>query len=106
MQMCTIEAQPAIGMVDSEVCITIGGLNPYQKVTLHSFTIPNKKKSFEAVAHYIADKNGKIDVTTQPSLGGSYQGVHPMGFIWAMKPSPGNAHSRFMKFDVSVAMVI
>ena len=33
---------------------------------------------------------GNIDLSTDESLGGSYQGVDAMGFLWSMKPSVTN----------------
>lgn len=96
-----IKADHIVGLVDREVCVSISGLAPYQRVTLHSFAVPNKQKSFEAIAHYVADREGYISLSDHPSKGGSYRGIHPMGFIWSMKPSLANPNTRFLKFDVS-----
>ena len=105
-RLCKIIANPLEGMADREVAITIEGLSPYQKVTFHSFTVPNRTKSFEAVSHYISNREGCIDLCTESSLGGSYKGIHPMGFIWSMKPSVKNPYARFFKFDVTDPMIV
>jgi len=39
---------------------------------------------WNAEAFYIADKKGKIDLSTAPSIGGSYLGIHPMGLFWSL----------------------
>ena len=57
---------------------------------------------FESHAHYIADKDGGVDVCRDLSLGGSYGGVEPMGLLWSMKPAPGQMKGlRLMKSDVT-----
>ena len=35
------------------------------------------------------------------SLGGSFEGVHPMGLFWGMKPAPDveHKHPRLVKWD-------
>jgi hypothetical protein len=41
---------------------------------------------YQSYAHYVTDSEGNIDVSTMTSLGGSYEGVEPMGLIWFLEP--------------------
>ena len=57
---------------------------------------------FESHGHFIADKDGGVDVCRDSSLGGSYSGVEPMGLLWSMKPAPGQQKGlRLFKKDVT-----
>ena len=48
-----------------------------------------------------ADDTGCVDVTKGESLGGSYEGVFPMGLIGCLKPAPHEYQfTRFFKRDV------
>ena len=43
----------------------------------------------------------------QPSLGGSYTGIEPMGLLWSMKPSPGQRRGiRLLKRDVTTPYTV
>ena len=72
--------------VDQKVDITVTKLSPEQHITLRARTIDDSKIVFESFAHYKADKNGEVLVSSQPSMGGSYTGLEPMGLFWSMKP--------------------
>lgn len=72
--------------VDQKVDITVSNLSPEQHITLRARTIDDSKTVFESFAHYKADENGEVLVSSEPSLGGSYTGVEPMGLFWSMKP--------------------
>ena len=57
---------------------------------------------FDSQAHYIANKDGRVDVCRDSSLGGSYSGVEPMGLLWSMKPAPGQRKGlRLFKTNVT-----
>ena len=72
--------------VDQKVDITVSKLSPEQHITLRARTIDDSKIVFESFAHYKADENGEVLVSSQPSMGGSYSGLEPMGLFWSMKP--------------------
>nr|XP_002129257.1 bile acid-CoA:amino acid N-acyltransferase isoform X4 [Ciona intestinalis] len=93
---------------DQPITISVAGLRPLQKVTLHSHTTIDNGNSFECVAVYKSDHQGSINLSTDESIGGSYRGVEPMGLIWAMKESPMNkhAHARFVKMDITTPLVV
>lgn len=69
----TVTATPTSALVDEEVTIVMHGLERHQAVTLVSVLLEEKIKMM-SYAHYEADENGVIDVTTMPSIGGSYKG--------------------------------
>ena len=88
--------------VDQKVDITVSNLSPEQLVTLRARTNDDSKIVFESFAQYKVDKNGEALVSSQPSLGGSYTGVEPMGLFWSMKPvTRPDRDDLFRKRDVT-----
>ena len=99
---CVISVQPVSSLIDEKVRIIASGLRPQQNITLQTRIIGYKGEVFESHAHFIADKDGEVDVCRESSLGGSYSGVSPMGLLWSMKPAPGQRKGiRLMKSDVT-----
>ena len=93
---------PNSSLVDTKTEISVTRLSPLQKITLEAKLIGDQGELFESHAHYIADKDGKVDVFCDSSLGGSYSGVEPMGLLWSMKQAPGQRTGiRLMKRDVT-----
>ena len=94
--------RPKFSLVDKITKINVARLKPLQKITLTAKVVGDKGEVFESHAHYIADKDGKVDVCRNSSLGGSYSGVEPMGLLWSMKQAPGQRKGlRLMKKDVT-----
>ncbi|XP_031572536.1 acyl-coenzyme A amino acid N-acyltransferase 1-like [Actinia tenebrosa] len=88
--------------VDKKVSLSIRGLAPKQKITLRARLCGDSNDRFRSIAYYLADKNGQVNLNSSDSLGGSYTGVEPMGFMWAMKPEPGQKPGRrLLKRDVT-----
>ena len=99
---CVISVQPVSSLIDDKVRITASGLRPKQNITLQARIVGDKGEVFESHAHFIADKDGEVDVCRDSSLGGSYSGISPMGLLWSMKPAPGQRKGiRLMKSDVT-----
>ena len=68
-----------------------------------SYSAIYKGELFESYAHYVADKDGNVDVGHDLSIGGSYSGVEPMGLIWSMKQAPGQKKGiQLFKRDVTL----
>ena len=102
MARSTISVQPTSSLIDEKVRILVSKLEPNQTVTLETRLVGDNGEVFESHAHYIADKDGGVDVCRDLSLGGSYGGVEPMGLLWSMKPAPGQMKGlRLMKSDVT-----
>ena len=98
---------PLSTLVDKKVRVKARGLEPKQKVSLQARLIGDVQDRYRSLAHYIADDNGEVCLDTQPSVGGSYVGVEPMGFIWSLKPEPGQKPGRrLMKRDVTKPLVV
>ena len=97
-----ISVRPVSSLIDDKVRILVSGLGPKQTVTLEAKLLSDKGELFQSRAHFIADKDGEIDVFRDSSLGGSYSGVSPMGLLWSMKPAPGQRKgTRLIKSDVT-----
>ena len=93
---------PKSSLLDKATKILVGGLKPFQKITLGANIVGDTGEIFDSQAHYVADKDGKVDVCRDSSLGGSYSGVEPMGLLWSMKPAPGQRKGlRLFKMDVT-----
>ncbi|XP_001375726.2 acyl-coenzyme A thioesterase 6-like [Monodelphis domestica] len=83
---------------DEPVAISVHGLTPTQRVTLHASLRDEKGELFESSAHYQADTVGQLDLRKAPALGGSYRGVEPMGLFRTLQPQ--KPFERLVKRDV------
>ncbi|XP_078000651.1 acyl-coenzyme A thioesterase 1-like [Glandiceps talaboti] len=98
----SITVNPRITLADQRVSVCVSDLPPLTPVTIRSLVKNEKKQQFEAHGHYTASIDGQVDVTTQPCIGGSYQGIEPMGLFWSKLQSPGQRSGlRFTKADVT-----
>ena len=101
-----ISVEPKSSLIDDKVRILVCGLKPKQTVTLEAKLLSDKGELFQSHAHFIADKDGEVDVCRDSSLGGSYSGVSPMGLLWSMKPAPGQRKGvRLTKSDVTLVLM-
>jgi hypothetical protein len=97
-----VSVEPSSSLVDEKVRIVVSGLEPKQSVTLEARIEAENGEVFESHAHFIACKEGEVDVCNDLSLGGSYSGVSAMGLLWSMKPAPGQRKGlRLVKRDVT-----
>ncbi|XP_054617899.1 acyl-coenzyme A thioesterase 1-like [Dunckerocampus dactyliophorus] len=85
-------------LFDKLVQVRVEGLAPHKPVELRSRLVDDKGVVFKASALYKADETGLVDVSSAPSLGGSYTGVEPMGLLWAMAPE--TPHRKLVKKNV------
>ncbi|XP_068564311.1 acyl-coenzyme A thioesterase 1 [Cebidichthys violaceus] len=91
-------------LFDKLVQVKVEGLAPHKQVQLRSKLVDDRGVIFKASALYKADEAGLVDVYRQPSLGGSYTGVEPMGLFWAMAPE--TPHSKLLKKNVLSPTVV
>ena len=104
----TIAVLPSLTTtIDQKVDIAVSNLSPEEHITLQARTIDDSKIVFESFAHYKADKNGELSVSSQPSMGGSYTGVEPMGLFWSMRPvTTSDRDDLFRKRDVATPLKV
>ena len=97
-----LNLMPKSSLIDKITKINLSRLKPLQNITLGAKVVGDKGETFESHAHFIAGKNGEVDVCRDSSLGGSYSGVSPMGLLWSMQPALGQRKGiRLMKSDVT-----
>ncbi|KAL9956932.1 hypothetical protein ACROYT_G038494 [Oculina patagonica] len=97
-----LSLRPKSSLIDKITKIHVTRLKPQQKITLEARVVGDQGEVFASHAHFIADKDGEVDVCRDSSLGGSYSGVSPMGLLWSMKLAPGQRKGiALMKSDVT-----
>lgn len=79
-----IRLQPEVAMADQMVKISVSGLRPGQAVTLKASMADRQGKVWRSQAEFVADRSGRIDLTKQAPVSGTYTGVDPMGLVWSM----------------------
>ncbi|XP_035828114.1 acyl-coenzyme A amino acid N-acyltransferase 1 isoform X2 [Aplysia californica] len=96
----SIRVEPRVALYDDKVDIALSGFSSHEKVTVHGQSVNGEKKIlFGSCGQYIADENGFVDVTKQPSHGGTYTGVEPMGIVWSLQPAPGQPQQTRMAIN-------
>ncbi|XP_047225071.1 acyl-coenzyme A thioesterase 1-like isoform X2 [Girardinichthys multiradiatus] len=73
-------------LFDEPIVVKIDGLRSKQVVSIRARTTDERGVVFSSSAAYRAYAGGEIDLSRDPSIGGSYTGVEPMGLLWSMKP--------------------
>lgn len=91
-------------LFDEPLQVKVAGLRSHQVVQLKARATDEKGTDFSSWAVYRADQNGEVDLCTDPSLSGTYTGVHPMGLLWSLKPD--KLHLRFIKTKSSSPHVV
>lgn len=89
---------------EDPVHVTVNGLNPRQRVQLRSKVTDDNGLVFQASATYEASDNCQVDLTSHPSLGGSFTGIEPMGLFWALKAD--TEACKFAKTDVTRPVLV
>lgn len=88
-----IEITPNPAMADEEVSIRVYGLPPLAPALIFARTQDDAGLDWESHAMFTADAVGRIDVTAQASIGGTYGGVDAMGFFWSLAPAQVQANA-------------
>ncbi|XP_033940190.1 acyl-coenzyme A thioesterase 5-like [Pseudochaenichthys georgianus] len=100
-----LSVQPSRGLVDEKFTVLVQNLLPGFQLTIHALHQCEDGHSWEAFAHYTADATGIVNVSQDPSLGGTYSGVEPMGLLWSLRPAPGSKTGlRLRKMNVQTPM--
>jgi dienelactone hydrolase len=82
----TITVTPRSALVDVPVRTTVAGLPAGADTTVTASATGDHGTAWSATARFTATKNGSVSLT-QPSAGGSYRGVDPMGLFDMMTPT-------------------
>src|SRR5450830_1381887 len=92
-----LHISPAEALIDVPRQIQVQGLRPGEEVTLQSRTVRGPGVVWVAAARFQADATGHVDLGRDAPLPGSaYEGVDPMGLIWAQAPEqPGASREVF-----------
>jgi dienelactone hydrolase len=85
---------PQAALVDQPVAVTVQGLPAKARATLTAEATDTDGITWTAAAQFQATSAGKVSLG-QPSLGGSYTGVNPMGLFTLMAPPPDAAPDWF-----------
>jgi hypothetical protein len=103
-------------MQDCSWRLSARALKPRHPYTLAASCKPSaKSRLFISHAHYISDDDGMIDVCQSHSVGGTYEGIEPMGLLWSLQASglnndaldPYQRHTTkvvFVKHDVTTPL--
>ncbi|XP_072529491.1 peroxisomal succinyl-coenzyme A thioesterase-like [Salminus brasiliensis] len=96
-----LSVRPLRCLVDEKFEVVVQFLLPGLPVTLHAQLQSEDGDFWEAFGHYVSDASGSVKVSEDASIGGSYDGLEPMGLLWSMRPIPGSRTGlRFRKKDV------
>jgi dienelactone hydrolase len=91
----SISVSPPAALVDQPVAVTVQGLPAGARLTLTARARDTDGITWSATAQFRATSAGEVSLD-QPSLGGSYTGVNPMGLFTLMTPPPGSAPDWFL----------
>ena len=94
----SISVSPVAALVDQPVAVTVRGLPAGARTTLTAEARDTDGIAWSATAQLKATSAGEVSLD-QPSLGGSYTGVSPMGLFTLMAPPPGSAPDWFLYPD-------
>uniref|UniRef100_A0A668ABW8 Uncharacterized protein n=1 Tax=Myripristis murdjan TaxID=586833 RepID=A0A668ABW8_9TELE len=84
-----LTASPARALMDEQISISGRFLPPHQPVTVCARMHSEDGDLWESFSHYNTNANGCVNLSTDPSVGGSYVGCEPMGLFWGLQPAPG-----------------
>ncbi|XP_031726658.1 peroxisomal succinyl-coenzyme A thioesterase-like [Anarrhichthys ocellatus] len=107
-QCCVkLSVQPSRGLMDEKFIVLVQNVLPGSQLTVYAFYQCEGGHSWEAFAHYTANAAGTVNVSEDPSLGGTYSGVEPMGLMWSFRPVPGSKPGlRMRKMNVQTPMEV
>jgi Acyl-CoA thioester hydrolase/BAAT N-terminal region len=91
----SISVSPQAALVDQPVTVRVQGLPAGARTTLTIEAKDTDGITWSATAQFQATSAGEVSLD-QPSVGGSYSGVNPMGLFTLMAPPPGSAPDWFL----------
>jgi acetyl esterase/lipase len=94
----SVSVSPQAALVDQPVAVTVQGLPAGARTTVTARATDTDGTIWSSSAQFTATSAGEVSLD-QPSLGGSYTGVNPMGLFTLMAPPPGSAAAWFRHGD-------
>jgi dienelactone hydrolase len=85
--------------------VTVQGLPAGARTTLTARARDTDGITWSATAQFTATSAGEVSLS-QPSVGGSYTGVNPMGLFTLMAPPPGSAPDWFLYGDAGYEVTL
>ncbi|KAK7891304.1 hypothetical protein WMY93_023267 [Mugilogobius chulae] len=105
--LCPFVCEPSRALLDEKFKVLVKNAAPGAELTLRSFHQAEKNHHWEAFGHYVCDSSGTLNLCEDLSLGGTYEGVEPMGLLWSLRPVPGSkAGLRVRKTNVEIPMEV
>ena len=89
-----ISVSPLAALVDQPVVVGVRGLPAGARTTLTARARDTDGITWSATAPFTATAAGEVSLG-QPSVGGRYTGVNPMGLFTLLAPPPGSAADWF-----------
>jgi len=100
---------PEAALVDEPVTVSVRGLTAGARATVTATAVDDGGRTWSASALFEATSAGEVSLH-QPSLGGSYSGVNPMGLFQFMTPTSAHGQGMFRTpdsgFDVTLAIAV
>ena len=104
----SMSVSPQVALVDQPVTVSVGRLPAGARTTITAKAMDADGTTWSATAQFEATPAGEVSLG-QPSLGGSYSGVNPMGLFTLMVP-PGSAPAVFLHpeagYDVTLQAIV
>ncbi|WP_232686580.1 acyl-CoA thioester hydrolase/BAAT C-terminal domain-containing protein [Halobacterium zhouii] len=94
----TIEA-PETSQNDEPITVRVTGADPGESVELAATMTDVEGVEWFSQATFTAGEDGVVDLTEHAPDSGSYDGVEPMGWLWAMESDADAPFARFGDWD-------
>jgi len=78
-----------VALYDAPISIALEGFAPGTGVTVTATLQVAEATPWQSWATFIADDGGRVDVTRQAPVAGTWEGLSPMGLFWSATPVPG-----------------
>uniref|UniRef100_A0A672FVE7 Peroxisomal succinyl-coenzyme A thioesterase-like n=1 Tax=Salarias fasciatus TaxID=181472 RepID=A0A672FVE7_SALFA len=102
-----LSVNPSRGLMDEKFVILVQNAPPDSELTVYALHQCEDGHGWDAFAHYISDATGRVNVSEDCSLGGTYSGIEPMGLLWSLRPVPGSQPGlRLRKKNVQEPMLV
>jgi dienelactone hydrolase len=87
--------------IDAEDGVRVDGAEPGARVVVHA-DLELCGNEWSCAGEYVADAAGRVDTARDPSVGGDYQGVDPLGLYWSAGASGIYDWSRLTPMRVAI----